>query len=86
MSCFCIEIFFRHGHWQCKSFLLAALSDVVTNIFFGEGKAEQPIHLDNVHCSGMELSLLNCAHNGLGRSDCRHDEDVGIICKRYPST
>ena len=59
-----------------------ALSDVVTNIFFGGGASHQPIHLDNVGCEGTEASLLNCTHNGVGNGRCTHREDIGIRCKQ----
>ena len=60
----------------------AALSEVVTNIYFGGGESNVPIHLDNVVCNGTEPNLLNCTHNGIGMEDCDHSQDVGIKCKR----
>ena len=39
-----------------------------------------PIHLDQVQCSGTELTLQECAHDGIGVHDCSHSEDAGVIC------
>ena len=54
---------------------------MVTNIFFGGGDTNQPIHLDDLQCTGTETSLFNCTHSGIGMHNCEHDEDIGIICR-----
>ncbi|XP_037627947.1 deleted in malignant brain tumors 1 protein-like isoform X2 [Sebastes umbrosus] len=50
--------------------------------FFGWGRG--PIWLDNVECSGNELSVTDCAHGGLGSHNCNHGEDAGVICTSTP--
>ena len=45
---------------------------------FNEGMG--PILLDDLHCNGDEMSLLECPHIGVGNHNCRHHEDAGAIC------
>lgn len=49
-----------------------------TMAYFGEGKG--PIHVDNVKCTGNERSLAECIKQDIGRHNCRHSEDAGVIC------
>ena len=46
---------------------------------FGQGTG--PIFLDEVGCTGSELTLISCPHlDSVGDSDCRHSEDAGVQC------
>ncbi|XP_032085777.1 LOW QUALITY PROTEIN: lysyl oxidase homolog 2 [Thamnophis elegans] len=50
------------------------------------GKGEGTIWLDNLYCTGRESSIAQCTSNGWGVSDCKHTEDVSVLCseKRIP--
>ncbi|KAG9344537.1 hypothetical protein JZ751_011207 [Albula glossodonta] len=39
--------------------------------------------LDGVQCTGNELSLEECAHNGWEQHNCDHMEDAGVSCNPY---
>ncbi|XP_071111546.1 scavenger receptor cysteine-rich type 1 protein M130-like isoform X2 [Haliotis cracherodii] len=49
-----------------------------SNARYGQGSGA--IWMDDVTCTGRELSLANCSHRPYGLGDCSHDEDVGISC------
>lgn len=44
------------------------------------GRGEGNIWLDEVACNGSENKLQDCAHNGVGKTDCRHGEDASVAC------
>lgn len=46
---------------------------------FGEGRRLR-ILLDDVRCQGSEAILLHCQHAGVGRHNCGHHEDAGVVC------
>uniref|UniRef100_UPI003AACA46D scavenger receptor cysteine-rich domain-containing protein DMBT1-like n=1 Tax=Centroberyx gerrardi TaxID=166262 RepID=UPI003AACA46D len=50
------------------------------------GGGEGPIWLDNIDCTGAELKLRECRHEGLGSHDCRHSEDAGVVCEGKTQT
>ncbi|XP_055046924.2 scavenger receptor cysteine-rich domain-containing protein DMBT1-like [Misgurnus anguillicaudatus] len=47
--------------------------------YFGPGVGT--IWMDNVYCSGTELSLEECRFPGLAINNCGHSSDAGVICR-----
>ncbi|XP_050958851.1 deleted in malignant brain tumors 1 protein, partial [Labeo rohita] len=58
---------------QCGSAISATHSAT-----FGQGSGS--IWLDDVECSGSEGTLTQCSHRGLGKHDCNHGKDAGVVC------
>ncbi|TMS04316.1 Neurotrypsin [Larimichthys crocea] len=62
----------------CRQLGFTGVAKARSMAYFGEGRG--PIHLDNVRCSGTEMSLGQCQAVGQDGHDCRHSEDAGVIC------
>ena len=37
--------------------------------------------MDGLQCTGDELTLTDCPHNGWGVHDCSHIEDAAVDCE-----
>ena len=61
-----------------KLFEMLAGAIAHSNAYFGTGSGQ--IWLDDVRCSGIESTLLECANRGIGVHDCSHYEDAGVEC------
>ncbi|XP_038075993.1 scavenger receptor cysteine-rich domain superfamily protein-like [Patiria miniata] len=48
------------------------------------GAGSGPIHLDDASCTGTEVRLGSCPHNGWDVHNCNHNEDASLKC--YPGT
>ena len=65
----------------CRQMGFVSVSDSYSSRF-GSGASSQSIWLDDVACSGSESRLIDCDHAGIGRDNCGHSEDVGIVCRQ----
>ncbi|XP_019720817.1 neurotrypsin-like [Hippocampus comes] len=72
----------EHAQVVCGQLGYRGYAEVVSGGTFGEGAGL--ILLDDVHCDGSEMSLLDCRHGIWGRTDCSHAEDVGVRCRGKP--
>ncbi|XP_070187360.1 neurotrypsin-like isoform X2 [Littorina saxatilis] len=53
----------------------------VLNAGYGPAPSHLPILLDEVECTGTEVSVLDCGHQDFGQHNCRHTEDAGVFCE-----
>ncbi|KAL6460140.1 hypothetical protein MHYP_G00318990 [Metynnis hypsauchen] len=62
----------------CRELGCGEAVDALSTAHFGPGSG--PVWMDDVNCSGLESTLMNCTFREWGESYCSHDEDAGVIC------
>ncbi|XP_025051141.1 antigen WC1.1-like [Alligator sinensis] len=65
----------------CKQLGCGHAVEAAASVHYEEGSEQ--IWLDDVNCSGNESELWECPSRGWGQHDCRHKEDVGVLCSEF---
>jgi len=68
------------GQVICDQLNLGYIERIASPGEFPVGSSDQPIWFDEVHCIGNEKWFSTCTHSGYGTNDCKHSEDVAIVC------
>ena len=63
----------------CRQLGYSSAATIYSNAHFGQGSG--PILLEDITCTGNELTLSSCGHLGFGITrSCTHFEDAGVRC------
>ncbi|NXL67016.1 DMBT1 protein, partial [Chordeiles acutipennis] len=72
----------RDAEVVCRQLGCGRALSTLGSASFGEGTG--PIWLDDVNCTGTETALSKCKTTPWGVHDCKHGEDVGVLCLGVP--
>lgn len=70
----------KAGNVVCRQLGFTRVLMVMKRAALGEADSSVRILLDDVECEGGESSLLQCKRARVGKHNCSHGEDVGVIC------
>eukprot|EP00075_Anas_platyrhynchos_P023336 XP_027312589.1 neurotrypsin isoform X1 [Anas platyrhynchos] len=62
----------------CRQLGLGGVAKAWSQAYFGEGSG--PVLLDEVRCTGNELSIEQCPKSSWQEHNCGHKEDAGVSC------
>ncbi|KFQ25894.1 Neurotrypsin, partial [Mesitornis unicolor] len=62
----------------CRQLGLGGVAKAWSQAYFGEGTG--PVLLDEVQCTGNELSIEQCPKSSWREHNCGHKEDAGVSC------
>uniref|UniRef100_A0A7M4EC06 Serine protease 12 n=1 Tax=Crocodylus porosus TaxID=8502 RepID=A0A7M4EC06_CROPO len=62
----------------CRQLGLGGIAKAWNQAYFGEGSG--PVLLDEVRCTGNELSIEQCPKSSWQEHNCGHKEDAGVSC------
>ncbi|XP_048714637.2 neurotrypsin-like isoform X2 [Caretta caretta] len=71
----------RDAEVVCRQLGFSGTPKAFSWAHYGQGSG--PILLDEVECSGNELSLDQCKKNNWGQQNCDHIEDAGVSCDPF---
>ncbi|XP_027740936.1 neurotrypsin-like isoform X2 [Empidonax traillii] len=71
----------RDAEVVCRQLGLSGTPKALSWAHYGQGSG--PILLDEVQCSGNELSLDQCKKSEWGQQNCDHIEDAGVSCDPF---
>ncbi|NXV54299.1 NETR protein, partial [Molothrus ater] len=68
----------------CRQLGLGGVAKAWSQAYFGEGSG--PVLLDEVRCTGNELSIEQCPKSPWREHNCGHKEDAGVSCTPLTGT
>ena len=66
------------AHVICRQLGFPSATQAFHGAKHGQGSGQ--IWIDSLDCSGYELRIDECNHDGWGNHDCGHNEDASVEC------